>query len=190
MVCINLSEYWTTLYVLTSAKLNTTGLRWVGELTDVNFEIQCRPGKLNTDADSLLRIPADFKNYMDSYTEKVLPESLQASVCGIHTLSSGDSIRLMALTDDEGELHQVDILSQAGCNQVKVVNIVRAQKEGPHIGHVLKFIKANQKPTVQKQKEPPFVRKILNEWHKLYVDKKSCTCILYCNQKIVLTQKF
>jgi len=38
----------------------------------------------------------------------------------------------MALTDDDGELHQVDIPSRAGCNQVKVVDIVRAQKEDPH----------------------------------------------------------
>ena len=40
-------------YVLTSAKLNATGLRWVGELADFNFEIRYRPGKLNADADSL-----------------------------------------------------------------------------------------------------------------------------------------
>ena len=176
-------------YVLTSAKLNATGLRWVGELADFNFEIRYRPGKLNTDADSLSRIPADFKNYMDSCTERVVPESLQASICGIQTLSSGDSIWLTALTDDDGELHQMDILSQASCNQVKVVDIVRAQEEDPHIGHVLKVIKTNQKPTVgQKQREPPLVRKLLNEWHKLHVDKKSG--ILYRNQRIVLPQKF
>ena len=126
---------------------------------------------------------------MDSCTERVAPESLQASICGIQTLSSGDSIWLTALTDDDGELHQVDILSQADCNQVKVVDIVRAQKEDPHIGHVLKVVKANQKPTSgQKQKEPSLVRKLLNEWHKLHVDKKSG--ILYRNQKIVLPQKF
>ena len=69
----------------------------------------------------------------------------------------------MALTDDDGELHQVDIPSQASCNQVKVVDIVRAQKEEPHIGRVLKVSKANQKPTVgQKQKESPLVRKLLS----------------------------
>ena len=88
-------------YVLTSAKLNATGFRWVGELADFNFEIRYRPGKLNTDADSLSRIPADFKNYMDSCTERVAPESLQASSCGIQTLSSGDSIWLTTLTDDD-----------------------------------------------------------------------------------------
>ena len=175
-------------YVLTSAKLNATGLRWVGDLADFNFEIRYRPGKWNTDADSLSRIPADFKNYMDSCTERVVPESLQASICRIQTSSSGDSIWLMALTDDDGELHQVDIPSQAGCNQVKVVDIVRAQKEEPHIGRVLKVIKANQKPTVgQKQKESPLVRKLLNEWHKLHEDKKSS--ILHRNQKIVLPHR-
>ena len=95
----------------------------------------------------------------------------------------------MALNDDKGELHQVDIPSQAGCNQVKVVDIVRAQKEDPHIGHVLKFMKANQKPTVgKKQKELPLVCKLLNEWHKLHLNRKSG--LLYCNHQAVLPQKF
>ena len=176
-------------YVLTSAKLNATGLRWVGELADFNFEIWYRPGKSNTNADILSRIPADFKNYMGSCTERVVPENLQASICGIQTLSSVDSIWFMALTDDNGELHQMDIPSQIGCYQVKVVDIVRAQQKDPHIGCVPKVVKTSQKPTFgQKQKEPPLVRQLLNEWHKLHEDKKSG--ILYRNQKIVLPQKF
>ena len=36
-------------YVLSSAKLNATGLRWVGELADLNFNIKYRPGKANAD---------------------------------------------------------------------------------------------------------------------------------------------
>jgi len=176
-------------YVLTSAKLNASGLRWVGELADFNFEIRYPPGMSNTDADSLSRIPADFKNCMGSCTERVVPESLQASICGIQTLSSGDSIWLMALNDDNGELHQMNIPSQIGCHQVKVVDIVRAQQEDPHIGHVLQVVKTSHKPTVgQKQKQPLLVRKLLNKWHKLHVDNKSG--ILYRNQKIVLPQKF
>ena len=95
----------------------------------------------------------------------------------------------MALTDDNRELHQADILSQASCNQANVVDIVRAQEEDPHIGHVLEVIKTNQKPTVgQKQKVLPLVCKLLNKCHKIHVDKKSG--ILYRNQKIVLPQKF
>lgn len=142
-------------YVLTSAKLNASGLRWVGELADFNFEIRYPPGMSNTDADSLSRIPADFKNCMGSCTERVVPESLQSSICGIQTLSSGDSIWLMALTDDNGEPHQMDIPSPIGCHQVKVVDIVRAQQEDPHIGRILQVVKTSHKPAVgQKQKEP------------------------------------
>ena len=40
-------------YVLTRAKLNATGLRWVGELSDFNFDIKNLSGLRNTDADSL-----------------------------------------------------------------------------------------------------------------------------------------
>ena len=44
-------------YVLSSAKLNATSLRWIGELADFNFTIRYRPGKANTGADTLSRLP-------------------------------------------------------------------------------------------------------------------------------------
>ena len=40
-------------YVLSTAKLNATGHRWVSELADFNFTIHYRPGKENGDADYL-----------------------------------------------------------------------------------------------------------------------------------------
>ena len=40
-------------YVLTSAKLNATGLRWIGELADFNLDIKYRPGTSHIDADTL-----------------------------------------------------------------------------------------------------------------------------------------
>ena len=39
-------------YVLSSAKLNATGLRWIGELADFNFTIHYCPGKSNIDANA------------------------------------------------------------------------------------------------------------------------------------------
>ena len=42
-------------YVLSSAKLNATGLRWIGELADFNFTIRYRPGKTNVDADTSIQ---------------------------------------------------------------------------------------------------------------------------------------
>lgn len=42
-------------YVLTTAKLNATGHRWLAALATYDFDIQYRPGKQNTDADLLSR---------------------------------------------------------------------------------------------------------------------------------------
>ena len=44
-------------YVLTSAKLDATGQRWIANLANYNFKIFYRCGRSNIDADSLSRIP-------------------------------------------------------------------------------------------------------------------------------------
>ena len=44
-------------HVMSSARLNATGMRWVGELADYRFTVHYRPGKSNGDADGLSRMP-------------------------------------------------------------------------------------------------------------------------------------
>jgi hypothetical protein len=44
-------------YVLTSAKLDATGHRWLAALAAYNFDVQYRPGSSNADADALSRLP-------------------------------------------------------------------------------------------------------------------------------------
>ena len=46
---------WT--YILTTAKLDATGQRWVASLANYNFKIFYRSGKLNVEADALSQIP-------------------------------------------------------------------------------------------------------------------------------------
>ena len=70
-------------YVLTTVKLNATGMRWVGELVEFNFKIKYRPGKSNVDSDTLSRLPSDFAKYMEKYENTVKSEEFQASVTSI-----------------------------------------------------------------------------------------------------------
>ena len=44
-------------YVLTSAKLDATGQRWIAALANYNFSLHCKSGKTNIEADALSRIP-------------------------------------------------------------------------------------------------------------------------------------
>ena len=41
------------IYILTTAKLDTTGQRWVASLANYNFKIFYRSGKLNVEVDAL-----------------------------------------------------------------------------------------------------------------------------------------
>lgn len=45
-------------YLLTTAKLDATGHRWLSALSNYNFRIKYKPGKTNVDADTLSRLPA------------------------------------------------------------------------------------------------------------------------------------
>ncbi|RXN11700.1 Retrovirus-related Pol poly from transposon [Labeo rohita] len=55
-------------YVLTSARLNATGCRWVSELADFHFMIKYHSGKDNIDANSLSRMLLDTETMMEQCT--------------------------------------------------------------------------------------------------------------------------
>ena len=48
-------------YVLTTAKLDTTGQHWIASLANYDFKIYYRSSKLNVDADSLMSGPISIK---------------------------------------------------------------------------------------------------------------------------------
>ena len=60
-------------YVLTSAKLDACGQRWVNAIALMNFRIHYKPGKSNLDRDALSRIP---------WSEHLSDEEVQATLKG------------------------------------------------------------------------------------------------------------
>ena len=65
------SNYNPLQYIKTTAKLNATGLRWVGDLSDYNFDIKYRPGRIHYVPGCLSRYPIEFLEYMKSCTAKI-----------------------------------------------------------------------------------------------------------------------
>jgi hypothetical protein len=65
-------------YVLTTAKLDATGHRWLAELSTYDFDIRYKPGVKNTDADVLSRLPRE--NVISSESVSALCHGLTVSV--------------------------------------------------------------------------------------------------------------
>ena len=61
-------------YVLTTARLNATGLRWVSDLANFHFSIRYRQGKAHIDADYLSRHPIDEFAVMYQESKEVVTE--------------------------------------------------------------------------------------------------------------------
>ena len=62
-------------YVLTTAKLDATGQRWITNLANYNFKIYYHSGKLNVDADSLSRIPWEMESVREMPLDPMLLRS-------------------------------------------------------------------------------------------------------------------
>ena len=59
-------------YVLTSAKLDATGERWIATLANYNFKIFYKAGKLNLDTDTLSRIPWEMNKVEHTPLDSIL----------------------------------------------------------------------------------------------------------------------
>ena len=64
-------------YVLTSAKLDAAGQRWITELAEYDFTIRYRSGKKNVDADVLSRLPAKKSQSFETISK----DSIRAVMC-------------------------------------------------------------------------------------------------------------
>ena len=61
-------------YILTTAKLDATGQRWVASLANYNFKIFNKSGKLNVDANVLSQIP--WENTQVDHMEPVVMKAM------------------------------------------------------------------------------------------------------------------
>ena len=101
-------------YVLTSAKLNATGLRWVARLADFKFSIRYRAGKKHIDADYLSRHPVtDFEQQVTECDQVLRHEDicLVLSEASKNRNSLSSVVDVNALTLDEKDMESVKPLT-------------------------------------------------------------------------------
>ena len=71
-------------YILTTAKLDATGQRWVSALSEFNFDITYRAGLKNGDADAMSRYPHECVTLKDITQKVEIKDSTIKAVCCIN----------------------------------------------------------------------------------------------------------
>lgn len=150
-------------YVLSTAKLNATGCRWVAELADFHITIKYRPGRENTDADTLSRMPVDIETLMEECTEELSSRSVQATVQSVE--EQGTILWPMTLSA------QCTAISNSEHQPIPPEEIRLAQRENQHIGPVVESMMPGIKPTIQQLKSFSMQSKrLMREWERMMLD--------------------
>ena len=100
-------------YVLTTAKLDATGHRWLAALSNYNFSLIYRSGRKNLDADALSRLPSDNK-------ETLFNEVIKAICQGVLvTKEEVPAVECVLLAQDTAlDVDDVDVNTGSDLTQV------------------------------------------------------------------------
>ena len=126
-------------YVLTSAKLDACGQRWVAKLANYNFSIKYRCGVSNTEADALSRIkwPEALSENMDIDNENMDTHVINAILTGAVTKSS-----LIESVTCSTEVIPTELDNDT--DKLSSINWMKEQRLDPNLGVIIRLIESGQ----------------------------------------------
>uniref|UniRef100_H3AT57 Gypsy retrotransposon integrase-like protein 1 n=1 Tax=Latimeria chalumnae TaxID=7897 RepID=H3AT57_LATCH len=143
------------------------------ELSDFNFTINYRPGKVNIDAVFLSREPLSMEDYMRECTQECDPESISAIVQAVQAQKEGTVEWISAV------MANLDTLEARGYNTLVPITekicpdeLQSAQVNDPAISRVIELKQTNPTLSVrERRKESYEVQQFLHEWTRLHIGK-------------------
>ena len=138
-------------YVLTTAKLDATGHRWIASLANFDFDIRYKPGKMNTDADALSRYPSTHVSMEDVKAMCKLDSGHP-----LITSCAMSSIDVMEATETVGQ----------PMTQIEVWELRNEQKRDPILSIWMNAVKSKTMPPVHliSTKEHSCMKKIFHQF--------------------------
>ena len=119
-------------YVLSSAKLDATGQRWISSLAQFDFTISYRSGLKNADADSMSRLPGTIEAHETINTDSI------KSICNVITTPY---VECLAINTDP-----IDNIYHQPLDDIPDINIKEQQWKDPVTRYWLRCIMDNYKP--------------------------------------------
>lgn len=159
-------------YVLTMARLNAVGHRWLADLSTYNFSVQYKPGRENTDADLLSRHQRETE---DGWVD-IPPSGVKALCCLVnvsgtdkHTSRCVDQLGVSpeSIPDAYAYLTQIEI---SPLEQLSIKELIEAQSLDPVISVVKEQIEEGRDVLSSKQANSD-VSLLLRESSKLKIKR-------------------
>lgn len=149
------------LRYLETANLGAVEQRWVAQLAELNFEVLYKPGRLNTNADALSRIPA-----------REVPEQEDTEKDFIRLNS--EEVRACLWPAQESKRGETDVQVAVQAFIKKVLNgynwdeIRALQRSDPLIGPIYHAVSKNERPSrARSQSMLPELKKLSREYERL-----------------------
>ena len=158
-------------YVMTSAKLNATGHRWVADLSNFNFSIKYKPGDENVDADALSRMPLNVDECISECTEEITAAVYTATTSAASVQNDHPWVFALSISDENVRLQANEYLKPASVARFDLTDLKNAQLQDPAISSVIRLKEIGSKPSHKERiRAPRTAKMLLRDWDKLHID--------------------
>ena len=124
-------------YIMSSAKLNATGMRWVADLANYQFVIKYKPGRKHGDADGLSRWTGELEHLEKECTNEVKGEHLGSALA----VGCKTNVKVHA-----GHVNMLKLDEKPNLDPISKEEMCEAQKNDKIIGPVLQFVEQKRRP--------------------------------------------
>ncbi|KAK2879333.1 hypothetical protein Q8A73_005096 [Channa argus] len=192
-------------YILTTAKLDATGYRWLAALSTFTFDIKYRAGKQNQDADGLSRRPhgqltSDSQSQEESLRIReftsyhLAPAEVVKVTCQYHTVAQDELspapclIESLAVHPDavpavfekEGSSNGLSTIPKYSSTE-----LAKLQRADPEISAVIKLIEAGESKSTSSKQEPIGLRLMLKEMSRFELKNGLLYRKRQCNDQLM-----
>ena len=126
-------------YVLTSAKLDACGQRWVAKLANYNFSIKYRCGVSNTEADALSRI-----KWPEALSEKLDTENGCMDTHVINAILTGALTKSSLIESVSCSTDVIPTELDKNTSKLSNINWMKEQRLDPNLGVIIRLIESGQ----------------------------------------------
>ncbi|MEW8316224.1 MAG: reverse transcriptase domain-containing protein [Candidatus Thiodiazotropha endolucinida] len=154
-------------YILTTAKLDATGRRWVAALSAYNFTLSYRSGINNADADDLSRKVPETTEFTK------FPEVLKAISSAVSTSHQAVPYvyRVSSIVSPDDTTVEQDVpLDFIEATSLKTTDWTKAQRADRSTSQILELLALGQRPTARQVEASNIDKRLFKEWGKLRIE--------------------